>query len=207
MYIPAYYKNEDPQAIRSFIKEHEFATLVNQVEGKLWATHIPLQLTTDENNKEFLLGHVARANPQWRSFETQPEVMAIFQGPHTYVSSSWYDYEEVPTWNYMAVHVYGNVKFLKDEELYMCLKKLVDTYEKKSDRPVKIEEMSSSYIRSQMRGIKGFAIDITDVQAQFKLSQSQSESNRSSVIQHLEKIDDTRVHKIASEMKKNIKKS
>lgn len=202
MYIPPYYKNEDPKSIREFLKQHEFAVLVNQVEGKLWATHIPLQLGVNNEGKEVLYGHVARSNPQWKSFKNNPEVMAVFQGPHSYISSSWYDHENVPTWNYQAIHVYGHARLLTNEELWQVLNNLVDSYELHSEKPVKLEEISPKYVKNEMRGIKGFEIEITDIQAQFKLSQGHSANNRERVIEKLQNSKKAASTEIAVAMKK-----
>ena len=89
------------------------------------ATHIPLELSKNKLGKDILQGHVSKANPQWHHFKNNTEVLAIFTGPHGYISSSWYDFEEVPTWNYIAVHVYGTIKIIEGEELYNSLKQLV----------------------------------------------------------------------------------
>ncbi|NNL09449.1 MAG: FMN-binding negative transcriptional regulator, partial [Croceitalea sp.] len=112
MYIPHYYKNEDLNEIKAFITQNAFGILINQVDGKPWATHIPLELEEDAQDKGFLVGHIAKANQQWRAFSEPQEVLCIFNGPHSYVSSSWYHEEEVPTWDYIAVHVYGQLKVL-----------------------------------------------------------------------------------------------
>src|SRR6476660_8481291 len=100
MYIPSYYKNENREEIEAFLKANAFGILVNTVDGKLWATHIPLELAENEQCKQVLIAHVSKENPQWKSFDSGEEVLAIFSGPHAYVSSSWYDFEGVPTWNY-----------------------------------------------------------------------------------------------------------
>ena len=112
MYIPAIYKNENQEEIEQFIHENGFAILVNQTHDKPWATHIPLELDHDNDGNTILVGHISKENPQGESFKTNTDVLAIFTGPHAYISSSWYDHENVPTWNYTAVHVYGNVTIL-----------------------------------------------------------------------------------------------
>ena len=107
MYIPQHYRNENLKEVREFIINNSFGILINQIDGKPWATHIPLELDKDSNGKDILYGHIAKANPQWKYFDDASEVLCIFNGPHSYVSSSWYKEEEVPTWNYIAVHIYG----------------------------------------------------------------------------------------------------
>lgn len=115
MYIPELYKNENQEEVNAFLQQNSFGILVNRTNGKLWATHIPLELDTNENGKSILFGHISKENPQWESFESDANVLAIFSGPHSYISSSWYEKENVPTWNYIAVHVYGKIKIIEGE--------------------------------------------------------------------------------------------
>lgn len=176
MYIPHYYKNENPQEIKDFLEHNSFGILINQVDGKPWATHIPLELDIDENGKDFLVGHIAKANPQWKAFESSTEVLCIFNGPHAYVSSSWYKEEEVPTWNYIAVHVYGKLKILNEEDTMVSLHKLVDKYEVNSKNPISLHNMSPKTLR-QVKGVVGFQVEITDIQAAYKLSQTRVEDH------------------------------
>ena len=129
MYIPDLYKNEDQEAIRTFLKANAFGILINQTNGRLWATHIPLELEINKEGEDVLMGHISKENPQWTAFESNDEVLAVFTGPHSYISSSWYDHENVPTWNYMAVHVYGTIKIMEGEELLASLKELTNKYE------------------------------------------------------------------------------
>jgi len=163
------------------------------------ATHIPLELSEDETK---LRGHIAKANPQWKNFQNNSEVMVIFPGPHAYVSSSWYDHENVPTWNYIAVHVYGKIQIIEGDELYSALKQLVDKYEKTSAYPVSIEKMSPEYVRQSIQGLVGFAIEITSIEAAYKLSQNRDRKNYVNVINELEKRGDHGSKSIAAEMKK-----
>ena len=107
MYTPAIYQLENPDTIRAFLKENAFGILINQTNGKLWATHIPMELDYNSEGKEILHGHLSKENPQGIAFEENTEVLAVFTGPHAYISSSWYNHENVPTWNSTAVHVYG----------------------------------------------------------------------------------------------------
>ncbi len=135
MYTPAHFKNENTEELREFIRHHGFAVLVSQVDKKLWATHLPLILK--EDNK--LTGHVSRGNKQWKELSDSMEVLVIFTGPHTYISSSWYDHENVPTWNYEAVHVYGKVRVIEGEELINSLRSLTNKYEVNSVNPVSVD--------------------------------------------------------------------
>jgi transcriptional regulator len=202
MYIPELYKNENQEEIQNFIHQNGFAILVNQTDGKLWATHIPLLLDVNADGKQILVGHVSKLNPQGESFKTNEDVLAIFTGAHSYISSSWYDHENVPTWNYLAVHVYGKVKIYTQDEAVNSLKKLVDKYEAKSAKPVRVEDMSSKTMR-EARGIIAFEIEITSIEAQKKLSQNRDDKNYKNIISELEKTKDNQAIAVADAMKKN----
>ncbi|MGW9686711.1 FMN-binding negative transcriptional regulator [Flagellimonas sp. 2504JD1-5] len=176
MYIPHYYKNENVDEVKAFLRENSFGILINQVDGKPWATHIPLELDLDSNGKDVLEGHISKANPQWKAFQESKEVLCVFNGPHAYVSSSWYEEEEVPTWDYIAVHVYGKLKVLNEEETMESLDKLVNKYEKDSKNPVSLHDLSPKTLR-QVKGVVGFRIAITDIQAAYKLSQTRPQDH------------------------------
>lgn len=201
MYIPDLYKNDNQEDIQNFIHQNGFGILVNQTDGKLWATHIPL-LLEEKDGKQILVGHVSSENPQAESFKTNDQVLAIFMGAHTYISSSWYDHENVPTWNYLAVHVYGKLKIHSLEESIEALKKLVDKYEAKSENPLRIEDLSKKTML-QARGIVSFEIEITEIEAKKKLSQNRDDKNYKTIISELEKTNDNQAIAVANEMKKN----
>ena len=203
MYIPELYKNENQEDIQNFIHQNGFGILVNQTNGKLWATHIPL-LLEEKNGKQILVGHVSRENPQAESFKTNDDVLALFTGVHTYISSSWYDHENVPTWNYLAVHVYGKVKIHSLEETIEALKRLVDKYEAKSEKPVRVEDLSKKTML-QAKGIVSFEIEITAIEAKKKLSQNRDDKNYQNIILKLENSNDYQSIEVAKEMKKNRK--
>lgn len=204
MYIPELYKNENQEEIHQFIHDNGFALLINQVEGKPWATHIPLVLESNENGKEILVGHISSENPQAKNLRNDDEVLAVFSGPHTYISSSWYDHENVPTWNYIAVHIYGKINILNHEQAVHSLKKLVDKYEATSEKPIRVEDLSEKTMR-QARGIVAFEIEITSIEAKKKLSQNRDEKNYQNIISELEKRGDFQSIEVANEMKNRIK--
>lgn len=201
MYTPEIYKNENQEEIKKFLQENSFGILINQTNGKLWATHIPLELDTNENGATILSGHISKENPQWNGFIDNKQVLAVFSGPHSYISSSWYDHENVPTWNYIAVHVYGKIKIIEGEAVIESLKKLVDKYEQKSENPVRIEDLSQK-IMLQSRGIVAFEIEITEIQATRKMSQNRDEKNYQNIISELEKANTNQSVAVANEMKK-----
>ena len=201
MYIPALYKNENQEEITQFLQENSFGILINNTNGKLWATHIPLELEQNESGKPILFGHISKENPQWESFESDTNVLAIFPGPHSYISSSWYEKENVPTWNYIAVHVYGKVQIIKGDAVITSLKKLTDKYESQSDNPVKIEELSEKTMR-QVAGIVAFEIEIENIEAVKKMSQNRNEKDFGNIISELEKTENTNSKDVAAIMKK-----
>lgn len=201
MYTAPYFKNDNTAEVKDFIRKNSFAILVNKTQDKLWASHIPLLLSDDSTT---LHGHVAKANPQWKNFTDAEEVLAIFTGPHAYISPSWYDHENVPTWNYIAAHVYGTINLIEGDSLYQFLKKLVDHYESNSASPVSLEKMSPDFVRNSMKGLVGFEITITNIEAANKLSQNRDHQNYHHIIDQLEKRGDHQSHEIATAMKKNI---
>ncbi len=185
MYIPPKYRNSNLDEVRKFIEDNAFGILISKGSPYPLATHIPLELDRDEEGKDILVGHVAKANPHWKTFKSQPEVLAIFNGPHAYISSSWYKEEEVPTWNYIAVHIKGRLQILGEEELLETLHALVDKYEKDSENPIKLKNLSPKTMR-QVKGIVGFKISIEEIHAAYKLSQGR-ETDRPKIIEELRK--------------------
>lgn len=201
MYTPDIYKNENPESIKTFLKENSFGILINQTNGKLCATHIPIELEINADGKEILQGHISKLNPQAEGFTENDQVLAVFSGPHSYISSSWYDHENVPTWNYIAVHVYGRIRITDETATIDSLKKLVDKYEANSENPVRVENMSAKTMR-ETRGIIGFEIEIDEIQATKKLSQNRDDHNYTNIISELEKTENTQSIAIAKEMSK-----
>ena len=117
MYLPKAFEITDPMVLRDFIAANSFATLVSTVDGSPFATHLPLLFDSDQSEHGTLLGHVAAANPHWRVFDGSTEALAIFHGPHSFISPSWYKTKPaVPTWNYATVHVYGRPRVIDDKD-------------------------------------------------------------------------------------------
>lgn len=204
MYTPDLYKNEDPESIRTVLRENSFGILINQTNGKLCATHIPIELEINADGKEVLQGHVSKLNPQAAGFAQNDSVLAVFTGPHSYISSSWYDHENVPTWNYLAVHVYGRIKIVDETVAIASLKKLVDKYEVNSECPVRVEDLSAKTMR-EVKGIITFEIEIDEIQATKKLSQNRDAKNYANIITELEKTKNPQSLAVAKEMAKNLK--
>jgi transcriptional regulator len=148
-------------------------------------------------------GHIAKANKQWRDFAKNEEVLAIFQGPHSYISSSWCDHENVPTWNYIAAHVYGTLRTIEGEELLSFLKQLTNKYEAFSERPVTVEGMSAAYLEREIHGLVAFEIKVSRIEANYKLSQNRDTKNHENIRKELQKRGDVQSIAIAEAMQKH----
>jgi transcriptional regulator len=201
MYIPPYFKITDDSVAHDIIKEHGFATLFSQHNGMPFATHLPLLLNKE---KTHLYGHFARPNPQWKEIESQT-VLAIFHGPHCYVSPSWYETDKaVPTWNYVTVHVYGEIELVEDEgEVMESLQELVMKYEA-PDSSYKLEDLDSKYLAGMSKGIQAFKLNITKIEGKAKLSQNHPTERQERVIEQLEQNPHANEQEIALWMKGNL---
>jgi transcriptional regulator len=183
MYIPERFREDDTTTLQAFIREHSFGVLVTQGEDAPFATHLPFLYDAGRGEYGVLQAHMARANPQWRSFASEQEALVIFQGPHAYVSPSWYDVAlSVPTWNYAAVHAYGIPRIIEDSQLlYKQLKALVETNEAQFEQPWAFE-LPQDYIEKMMRGVVGFTLEVTRLEGKFKMSQNRTPAEREKVI-------------------------
>ncbi|WP_341357441.1 FMN-binding negative transcriptional regulator [Rossellomorea sp. y25] len=201
MYIPKDFKIIDESVAYEIMKEHSFATLFSQHDGLPCATHIPLIV-----NGKYLYGHFARPNPQWKDIENQT-VLAVFHGPHCYISPSWYETNKaVPTWNYVTVHAYGEVELLEDEnELMDSFHDMVMEYEA-PDSPYRLQDAGAEYLAGLSKGVQGFKMKINKVEGKAKLSQNHSLQRQERVIHQLEQIPHTDEQQIAAWMKANLKK-
>lgn len=203
MYIPKYYKVNDVVEIREFVQMNSFGTLVTTNKGRPIATHLPLQLIKEEEDY-FITGHMAYGNPQWRTFDTSEEVLIMFQGPHAYISSSWYEKENVPTWNYQAVHVYGPATILDEEALKQDLTKLLKKYENHRENPVLWDKLSTSLLKKEIKGIVGFKIKVEEIQAAYKLSQNRNETDYANIVEQLHNEENPDSSRLAGVMKKRL---
>ncbi|MCM2532910.1 FMN-binding negative transcriptional regulator [Neobacillus pocheonensis] len=203
MYIPEHFKIEDDEIIYDFIEKYSFATLFSQHNGEPYATHLPLILNKDENA---LYGHFARPNEQWKDVENQ-QVLVVFQGPHCYISPSWYETTKaVPTWNYVSIHLYGKMEFVGDRKVkFDSLNDLVNKYES-PDSPYNLNDVDPSFIEGMSKGIVAFKITITKIEAKAKLSQNHPVERQELIIKQLENTSKQDEIQVASLMKKNLKK-
>ncbi|HNH04600.1 MAG TPA: FMN-binding negative transcriptional regulator, partial [Anaerolineales bacterium] len=183
MHIPKLYREEDRELIVEFLKQNNFPALVTFDGEKPIATHLPVEITQTETGGLTIYSHMSKANPQWKSFGGQ-EVLLIFQGAHTYISPRWYNHVNVPTWNYMMVHVYGKVRMVEGDELYSLLGRLVRQHE--ADSNYRLESLPQDFVKKEMNGTVGFAVDVTRMDAGYKLSQNRNDEDHANIIRELE---------------------
>lgn len=198
MHIPKYYREEDHKRVVEFLKGNGFPALVSIHDGKLVATHLPVEVVENGDGSLTIYCHMSRANPQWKSFGNQ-EVLLIFQGAHTYISPRWYNHVNVPTWNYMNVHVYGRVRMLEGEELYSLLGRLVEKHE--IETGYDLETLPRDFVAKEMNGVAGFALEVTRFDAAFKLSQNRDDESYVNIIRELEARGDDASAEVARAMR------
>ena len=182
MYTPEAFRKDDITRLHTLMQDYNFAALVTQQpDGVPVATHLPFIVDTKRGTPGYgtLLCHMARANRQWRSFDPEREVLVIFQGPHAYVSPSWYEEVlNVPTWNYAVVHAYGKPRIINDAtELYDTLRTLVQQSEAQFEKPWPFD-LPPDFVQQKMRGIVGVEIEITRLEGKFKLSQNRPRADQ-----------------------------
>lgn len=179
MYIPRWFQEARLAKLHGLICSNPFAPMVTQVDGRPFATHLPFLLDRARGEFGTLRGHMARANPQWRSFADGVEALVIFQGPHAYVSPTWYaEQPAVPTWNYAVAHVYGEVRCVDGPALRKILTDTVEEFETARDRVTLPDE----YFERMAESVVGFEIRITRLEGKVKLSQNRSLEDRLRVI-------------------------
>lgn len=202
MYIPRKFQAPSLESVYTFIQENGFATLVSPTAEWPMATHTPLVYTKDASGQEFLVGHISIANEQREAIRNGASCLAIFINHHSYISSTWYDHVNVPTWNYVAVHISGVFEELTQDELLASLHQLVLKYEGESKTSFSISDMPKDMLARELRGIIGFRIKVDKIEAAYKLSQNRNDKNYFSVIEALEKNGDPFSLLIANDMKR-----
>jgi transcriptional regulator len=200
LYIPEHFRvREDNEAV-AFMRANPFAILVSSTDDGPFATHVPIAV---ENAGERLLirGHVARANPHWRYLEQQPLCLTIFHGPHAYISPANYaTRENVPTWNYGAVHAYGTVRvFSAPDQLTPMLQHLIATFD--ASYAEQWSELKESYRERMLSHIVGFEIAVTRLEGKFKLSQNRTKEEQEKVVASLSTSNDSTVSGLARLMR------
>ncbi|HSI83357.1 MAG TPA: FMN-binding negative transcriptional regulator [Candidatus Methylacidiphilales bacterium] len=205
MYIPPANRVDDPPRIVEFIDTYGFATVVTQREGIPWATSLPVLLRKNEGRPTMLVSHMARANGQWQHFASGQEILCIFNGPHAYISPSWYAAPvAVPTWNYASVHVYGIPQIVEDKEgLLRILRDTTSKYEKHMPQPWNMEtRLPAATADGLLKAIVGFTISISRIEAKFKLGQNRSEEDQSGMLNGLDGSGNSDAQQLAAFIRK-----
>ncbi len=173
MYLPRHFAIEDIAAAQEVMRQNSFALLVTAGPGGIEATHLPTVLAPDRGEFGAIFAHVARANPQWKSFDGN-EAMLVFAGQHGYISPTWYEPgPAVPTWDYLAVHAYGVPRIVDDPaEVQTMLAELVDQYESANAEPWQLASQEPGYLERMARGIVAFEMPIARLEAKAKLGQN-----------------------------------
>jgi transcriptional regulator len=205
MYIPAPFREERLETLHGLIRQHSFATLVSSAADGPIATHLPLLLDATRGPHGTLIGHMARENPHWRAFREDQDALAIFQGPHAYISPSWYTTPyAVPTWNYVAVHAYGRPKLIEDNApLYNIVAETVRVFEAQFDYAWDLAARRE-FAEKLLKNIVGFELAIGRLEGKRKLSQNRSHADQEGVIAGLSGQGDPLGTAVASLMRERL---
>jgi transcriptional regulator len=207
MYNPAQFVENRTDVLHAFMREQPFAVLMSSGPNGLLATHAPILLDSDTRVGGVLRCHVARANPQWRELQSSPAALVIFSGPHHYISPSWYPSTEehgrvVPTWNYVAVHVWGQAKIFEDPDLLIpYLRELTLAHETTMERSWSIDDAPPRFVDTMAKAVVGIEIPIERIAGKWKLGQNRTSEDRAGAIQGLEKLDTPQSREMAAAMK------
>jgi transcriptional regulator len=191
MYVPVHFKEDRIPVLHDAIRKYGFGTLVTSSEQELEASHLPLLLDSEPAPLGTVLGHVARANPQWQRVKPDFQALAIFLGPNTYITPSWYSTKQqngkvVPTWNYLAIHAYGTISFFDDPtELRAHVGRMTETHEAPRAAPWAVSDAPADYVDQMLRAIVGFKLRITRLEGKWKMSQNRPEQDVSGVLEGL----------------------
>ena len=187
-YIPRHFRVDDAATLERFVADNGFATLVSAGGDGLSVSHVPLLASRGGDGRLRLEGHLARANAHWQSLETAGEVLAIFEGPHAYVSPTWYaNHPSVPTWNYAVVHARGRATILPPKRLSALLDRLSRQYEEGRPAPWRMDGLPADYTPKMLAAIVGFEIVVERLEGKFELSQNRRPEDVERVIAALER--------------------
>ena len=183
MYVPDHFAERDREVLHGWVRRFPFALLVTAGGGGFEATHLPLWLDAGRGREGTLYGHVARANPHWRCFDGALPALAVFSGPHAYVSPRWFERESVPTWNYVAVHAEGTPRLLENPA---AVGELLARLTNEHDGPGGFDALPPDLVARMSRGIVAFELPIERLTGKAKLSQNKSAGDRAGAIAGLE---------------------
>ncbi len=202
MYTPNHFAETRLEILHGLIASHPLATVVTG-EPRLEINHIPFLVEASEGDKGVLKGHVARANPLWKSFSGSVETAFIFQGPNHYISPNWYPSKRdhgkvVPTWNFAVVHAFGVPRLWEDPSwLRAHLSELTDAQESTQASPWRVSDAPEEYIEANLRALVGIEVPISSISGKWKLSQNRQEDDREGVIAGLESQDSRAAREMA----------
>lgn len=186
------------------MKENPFAVICGFGEVYPVATHIPLEVEVANDGKIFLKGHLMKNTDHHKAFLKNNNVLVVFNGPHCYVSASWYgNTASGSTWNYMTVHAKGKIIFSDEEGTYNAVKKITDKYEE-AESIAAFDTLPKEYIDQMVKAIVGFSIEVESIDNVFKLSQNKDEPSKKNIIKHLQERGDEASKKIAEEILKRL---
>ncbi len=197
MYIPKLFHEEDHDILLAFLKANTFPALVTFDGERPIASHLPVEISEGTGGSLTIYSHMSHANPQWKTFDGK-EALFIFQGADTYISARWYNHVNVPTWNYMIVHAYGRLREVRGDELYSLLSRLIRQHE--AGTSYRLEGLPQDFVQKEIKGVVGFAMEVTRLEAAWKLSQNRNDEDHANIIRELEKREDAFSHEIASSM-------
>jgi transcriptional regulator len=206
MYTPKAFEVNDLALLQAAMKASELATLVTTTTSGLVATHLPLMLDETKGPYGTLIGHVSRANLQWKESDPNVEALVIFLGPETYVTPNWYPAKQetgrvVPTWNYAAIHAYGHPMFFEDtERLRVVVTELTKKHEASFPAPWQVSDAPAVYIDSQLKAIVGVELPILRLEGKQKFNQNRSAEDRAGVVSGLRALGEERKTKVAEFM-------
>ncbi|MEO6549726.1 MAG: FMN-binding negative transcriptional regulator [Ferruginibacter sp.] len=199
MYKLPYFTEEDSERVIGFMKENSFAVITGMGDEYPVASHIPLSVEI-KDGKIFFSGHMMKKTDHHLAFEKNDHVLVIFNGPHSYVSASWYtNPQTASTWNYMTVHAKGIIKFTDEEGTYSAIKAITEKYEG-MDTAASFDQLPKEYVMKLINAIVGFSIEVESFDNVFKLSQNHNAETRQSIAAHLKEKGDEHSMAIASEM-------
>mgnify|MGYP001378649684 CR=1 FL=1 len=207
MYVPQHFEETRVAVLHALIQRHPFAALVTRTAGGLEANHLPLEVDPEPAPFGTLLGHVARSNPVWRELASGGEGLAVFQGPHGYVSPGWYPSKAesgrvVPTWNYAVVHAHGPLRAIEDPDwLRALVERLTRRHEAGRAQPWQVADAPPDYVAAMLRGIVGIEMRIERLVGKWKLSQNRARPDREGVIAALTEAASPGAAELAEQMR------
>lgn len=201
MYIPKHFEGPPRAEVVSFLETNNFGALVVNLKRGMEAIHLPFIVKNEE--KIINEAHISRGNQIRSAIENQQKGLLIVTGPHYYISPTYYDHENVPTWNYQAVHASGNLEVLEGMALKESLQQLVRENEYRNGTSFSMDELSEKFVKREIKGIVGFRLIVNDLQVQYKLSQNRDKKNYEEIVSSLEQKNNAEAAKLAAAMRKN----